>query len=244
MADKQALEQLVTNGVRFPQDLRVPKGAQAPRSPREAAVLMLFGEHGNGGGHGPLGVRGPVGVRQPGGASERPGDGLDVLLLQRSAKLRHHPGQVSFPGGGIDLEDSGPVSAALREANEEAALNPSSVQVLGQLERVFLPNSNNLVTPVLSWWEERGQLIPDGVETQQVLNVPVAELLNPEARATGVLQRGGVTHTGPTFLLGSGREEIVVWGFTALLLDALFDETGWTQPWDRQRTYNLNKQFS
>ena len=97
---------------------------------RRAAVLMLFGALGN----------------DP-AESEKllaPAD-LDVLLLQRAQTLEDHPGQVAFPGGGIDPGES-VVAAALREAEEETGLNPAGVDVLGVMPELALPRGNFLVT--------------------------------------------------------------------------------------------------
>ena len=93
---------------------------------RQSAVLILFGP----GAHG----------------------GEDVVLTERSHSMRSHAGQVSFPGGAIDPSDSGPVSAALREAQEEVGLDPSGVQVVAELPALYLAPSNFVVTPVLAWW--------------------------------------------------------------------------------------------
>ncbi|HEY0699793.1 MAG TPA: NUDIX domain-containing protein, partial [Micromonospora sp.] len=67
--------------------------------------------------------------------------GPDVLLLQRAATLRTHAGQPAFPGGAADPDDADPAATALREANEEVALDPASVSVLAQLPRLWIPVS-------------------------------------------------------------------------------------------------------
>src|ERR1019366_3999569 len=80
-----------------------------------------------------------------------PEGGEDVVLTERSHSMRSHAGQVSFPGGAIDPVDSGPVAAALREAQEEVGLEPAGVQVVAELPALYLPPSNFVVTPVLAW---------------------------------------------------------------------------------------------
>src|SRR5690348_12251421 len=79
-------------------------------------------------------------------------DGPSVLLIERSADLRKHAGQVAFPGGALDATDETHVLAALREAEEEVGLDPESVQIVSQLPALFIPPSGFLVTPVLAWW--------------------------------------------------------------------------------------------
>ena len=155
---------------------------------------------------------------------------LDVLLQRRAATLSSHPGQVSFPGGGYEEQDADAVATALREAQEETGLDPQGVEVLAALPEIPLAVSNFLVTPVLGWWREPSRVAAvDHAETVEVFRVPVAQLVDPASRFTSVLRRDGYTYKGPAFDV----DGTIVWGFTAGILDALFDATGWAQPWDR-----------
>lgn len=193
---------------------------QAPMdaaSARKAAVLMLFGALDN----------------VP-AASTRPlvSADLDVLLIERAATLNDHPGQVAFPGGGVDPADVSIEAAALREAEEETGLDPLGVEVLGVLPEVPLPVSNFMVTPVVGWWARQTPVdVVDYGESAQVFRVPVRDLLDPENRFTAVLRRGKQHYRGPAFVVGG----TVVWGFTAGILDYAFHELGWAVPWDESR---------
>lgn len=154
---------------------------------------------------------------------------LDVLLQRRAATLSSHPGQVSFPGGGYEEQDADTVATALREAQEETGLDPQGVEVIAALPEIPLAVSNFLVTPVLGWWREPSRVAAvDHAETVEVFRVPVAQLVDPANRFTSVLRRDGYTYRGPAFDV----DGTIVWGFTAGILDALFDATGWAQPWD------------
>jgi 8-oxo-dGTP pyrophosphatase MutT (NUDIX family) len=192
---------------------------------RAAAVLMLFGV---------LDSR----------ASDHDADAvsrdLDVLLLKRASTLRTNPGQIAFPGGGIDPGDVGPVAAALREAEEETGLDPSGVEVLGALEIIALDHSQHLVTPVLAWWRHPSAVrVVDEAESADVFRAPVADLLDPANRGVTVIRRDGQEWRGPGFLVRHPTGEHLVWGFTAMLLDGLFDRLGWTEPWDATRELPL-----
>lgn len=188
--------------------------------PRAAAVLMLFG------------VLDRVPADRPAAAVAVHRD-LDVLLLARASTLRSHPGEVAFPGGRIDPGDADASAAALREAREETGLDPSGVEVLGTLPAVPLAHSNHLVRPVLGWWRDPTPVrVVDQRESAAVFRTPVAELLDTANRGVTVLRRGGQEWRGPAFTVRSDQGVHTLWGFTAMLLDALFDRLGWTEPWD------------
>lgn len=190
---------------------------------RRAAVLVLFG----------VLDRSPA--RRTGAAVARE---LDVLLVRRADTLRHHPGEVSFPGGRVDPEDDGVVGAALREAKEETGLDPAGVEVLGTLPDQALVASGHVVTPVLAWWARPSPVrVVDHGESAAVFRAPVADLLDPAARRTATLTFAGTVRRTPAFLLG----DHLVWGFTALVLDRLFDDLGWAVPWDADRTLEIRR---
>ena len=76
-------------------------------------------------------------------------DGPDVLLTERASNMRSHNAQVSFPGGGADPGDTGPISTALREANEEVGLDPAIVTPLARMPDLYIPVTGYAVSPVL-----------------------------------------------------------------------------------------------
>jgi 8-oxo-dGTP pyrophosphatase MutT (NUDIX family) len=152
--------------------------------------------------------------------------GPDLLLIERAADLRNHAGQPAFPGGAIDESDGGPVRAALREAAEETGLDPDGVHVLAVLPELYIWRSDFRVTPVLAWWRAPVAVTPgDPGEIAAVARVPVADLASPANRIV-IRYPGG--HVGPAFRVAG----LVVWGFTATVLDQLLALGGWEQPWD------------
>lgn len=212
------LVRVARDGVRWP---GVPAGGALPTPRRRSAVLVLFG------------VLDDVGAHAAPGSVPVPAD-LDVLLQRRSADLAHHPGQVAFPGGGVDPDDGGPVGAALREAVEETGLDPTGVDVLGTLADVPVPVSDNLVTPVLAWWTRPSAVAAvDHREAVDVFRAPVADLVDPARRAVVVHPTARGRVRTPAFELDGG---VLVWGFTALVLSGVLDAAGWAVPWDTSRT--------
>ena len=192
---------------------------------RDAAVLILFGTM--------------DAVPSMHGAGAVPSD-LDVLLLARADTLSAHPGQVAFPGGRVDPGDAGAVEAALREATEETGLDPAGVEVIGTLPRVPLAYSRHVVTPVVAWWQRPTPVrAVDAAESAAVFRAPVADLLDPARRGVTSIRRDGREWRGPAFLVPHVAGTHVVWGFTAMLLDGMFDRLGWTEPWDRAREIPL-----
>lgn len=209
------------------------EGLPHPTVPRTSAVLMLFG------------VLDAL-ASDHGAQAHAVSRDLDVLLLERASTMRSHPGQVAFPGGRLDPQDDGPVAAALREAVEETGLDPAGVEVLGTLETLPLAFSQNLVIPVAAWWRHPSPVrVVDVAESADVFRAPVADLLDPANRGVTVIRRDGQEWRGPGFLVprlderGERDGEHLVWGFTGMLLDGLFDRLGWTEPWDHEREIPL-----
>lgn len=156
------------------------------------------------------------------------GNGPDVLLTGRATTLRSHAGQPAFPGGALDPGEDA-VAAALREGREETGLDPDSVTPAAVLPELYLRPSGYLVRPVLAHWREPGPVhVVDPAETAVVARVPVAELADPANRGTVHLPQGFRT---PAFTVAG----LVVWGFTAGLVDLLLDWGGWSVPWDFDR---------
>lgn len=102
-----------------------------------------------------------------------------ILLTKRNAHLKQHAGQVSFPGGRIDLNET-PEQAALREAEEEIALDPHEVEVLGRMAD-YITRTGFRITPVLGLIPPGLTLHPSPHEVDSVFELPVTVLLDPTA---------------------------------------------------------------
>jgi 8-oxo-dGTP pyrophosphatase MutT (NUDIX family) len=159
--------------------------------------------------------------------------GPDVLLIERSSQMRSHAGQPAFPGGAVDPTDDGPVAAALREAAEETGLDPAGVEVVATLPALWLPPSGFVVYPVLGWWAVPSAVgAVDPQEVAAVVRVPVRDLVDPAKRFRVRHPSGWL---GPAFAVG----DLMVWGFTAGLLDRLLALGGFERPWDTTRERDL-----
>lgn len=162
--------------------------------------------------------------------------GPDVLLIERASTLRSHAGQPAFPGGALDESDDGPVAAALREAREEVGLDPTGVQVVAVLPALWLPPSGFEVVPVLAWWRDPAPVsVVDIGEVAAVERVPLDTLADPANRLRIRHPSGWV---GPAFRVHG----LLVWGFTAGLLDRLLHLAGREQPWDAAAVEELPAQ--
>ncbi len=101
--------------------------------------------------------------------------GADLLLTKRSSRLKHHPGQIAFPGGKQDDGDADAIAAALREAEEEVGLPRGHVDVLGTLP-THETVTGFLVTPVIGWIDQPFQIVPEPGEVAEVFRVPLVQV--------------------------------------------------------------------
>ena len=101
-----------------------------------------------------------------------------LILTKRSSALKHHPGQIAFPGGKQDEGDADVTAAALREAQEEIGLPPNLPEILGHLPKHETVTSFT-VTPVVAILRTPFQPIPEPGEVDEVFSVPLAHVLNP-----------------------------------------------------------------
>lgn len=140
-------------------------------------------------------------------------DGLQLLLTRRSDQLRHHPGQISFPGGRYDDTDADLWATALRESHEELALPASKIHLLGRLPE-HRTVSRYRVTPFLAWVEPDVVPRPAPDEVAEVFTVPLAPLLEPANYGQWPVFRHQHWHT----VFGLTCQQHLIWGATARML--------------------------
>ena len=150
-----------------------------------------------------------------------------MLLTERTAHLRDHAGQVSFPGGRVDPGDAHAVDTALREAEEEIGLARRQVEVLGELP-VYATVTNFQVTPVVALVEPPSVLTLDACEVAEAFEVPLEFLMTPAHHRRHEFEFNGLPrrflsmpwHGAPD--AAATPREYFIWGATAAMLRNLY----------------------
>lgn len=163
----------------------------APSTARQAAVILL--------------------LYQSGGEWYLP-------VTVRAAHLKDHAGQISLPGGRVEPGES-VEQAAIRELHEELGVAPNGIETLGSLSSIFLYVSNFNVTPIVAWRSSRPVLRPDPGEVAEVIELPLAALLDSENYVNSCVEipeivEGPDKATVPTIKFGNHE----IWGATAIML--------------------------
>ena len=167
-------------------------------------------------------------VRLPEGRSLRPaavlvafmetGQGIQLVLTKRSSALRHHPGQIAFPGGKLDKADNGPDAAALREAHEEIGLMPKNVEVMGRLAPHETVTGFSVV-PVIARVKAPFDPVPEPGEVAEVFNVPFSHIADRQNYYVQSRMWGG----RPRYYYAVPFGPYYIWGATARILRGLAD---------------------
>jgi 8-oxo-dGTP pyrophosphatase MutT (NUDIX family) len=155
----------------------------------------------------------PAGVLAP--IMQRNGR-LELLLTKRSSALKHHPGQIAFPGGKQDEGDADVTAAALREAEEEIGLPRDLVEVLGTLPTHETVTAFT-VTPVVAFVRESFDIKPEPGEVEEVFAVPLDHVLNPanflvqSRRWRGTRRHYFTVPYGPYYIWGATARMLRSW---------------------------------
>lgn len=147
--------------------------------------------------------------------------GLPLLFILRSEQLRFHAGQIAFPGGMSEADDSGPVETALREAHEEVGVGAEDVEVIGTLSPLLTATSDLWLTPVVGLQRSQFDVVADPFEVAEWFRLELDALLRAPHTVRD-LARGDerrLVH----FYEADGR---TIWGVSAAILHELMTRLG------------------
>lgn len=143
---------------------------------------------------------------------ERDGE-VHVVLTRRRDDLAAHAGQISFPGGRREGRET-LREAAVRETGEEVGVRPPFIRLLGELTPLYIPPSDFEVHPFVGWYEQEPHFVPQEAEVAEIIEVPLARLLDSGVRHEETWERGDISLKVPFFRVGAHK----VWGATAMIL--------------------------
>jgi len=143
-------------------------------------------------------------------------NGLNIILTKRADHLRHHPGQISFPGGKLENKDTSLQQTAIREAKEEIGLDPALISIIGQLPPL-MTFSRFDVTPVIAIVDNHYKTTIDSNEVDTVFEVPAAHLFNIDQLYSQLFQFKQYSHR----IFAIPYKQHFIWGVTAQIIQAL-----------------------
>jgi 8-oxo-dGTP pyrophosphatase MutT (NUDIX family) len=149
-----------------------------------------------------------------------------VLYTVRRGDLADHAGQISFPGGSAESGDGSLMETALREAEEEIDLSPDLVEVIGELEEMYIPPSNFRVSPFVGLLPPEAELVLAPDEVEEIFTVSLETLTAPETLRRVLWRHEGHDYEVPVFAV-DGPSSRNIWGATAAMTAALLARLGW-----------------
>ena len=143
-------------------------------------------------------------------------DGPELIFTKRSQELSSHAGQISFPGGTVEVADISPIHTALRESEEEIGLKQDNVEILGTLDWHTLP-TGFVVLPVIGSLNQKQKFAAAPEEVDEIFSIPLTTLLDISLYESDILSRNGIKRRFYFFEF----KGYYIWGATAGMLRSL-----------------------
>jgi len=139
---------------------------------------------------------------------------LHLVLTRRTEQVAAHKGQISLPGGAREPGDHSLLETALRETREELGIRTDQLQVLGPLTSLYIPPSDYCIQPYVAYADVRPDFSPEPTEVDELLEMPLKQLLDPVTREEEIWKLRGHPVVVPFYRLGEHK----IWGATAMVL--------------------------
>ncbi len=142
--------------------------------------------------------------------------GVEVLFTERTHKVEHHKGQISFPGGAVEPDDKDYEETALRESHEEVGLLPADVEILGRLDDELTVASNFIIHPFVGRFSQPYDFIINRDEVEKIISVPFSVFMDENSDSyLNSIEFDTFTYTGPAYRYNG----VTIWGATAIIMN-------------------------
>jgi len=139
-----------------------------------------------------------------------------VLFTERTHRVEHHKGQISFPGGGVEAKDASIEETVLRETYEEIGLSQKDIEILGRIDDALTVASNYVIHPLVGWIASVDDLALNRTEVKKIILAPLALFFGRRSEARRYpVEYEGVVYETVAFQYG----EHMIWGATAKMME-------------------------